>query len=44
MTTDELGRGTDPTEQLFNDLVASIENELKPMTRSIPEGATRFGR
>jgi cytochrome c biogenesis protein ResB len=37
-------RNRESFEQRFNDLVVSIENELKPLTRSIPEGATRFGR
>ena len=37
-------RNRDGFEKRFNDLVASIENELKPLTCSVPEGATRFGR
>lgn len=35
-------RNRDVFEERFNDLVASIENELRPMTCSAPEGATRF--
>jgi cytochrome c biogenesis protein len=37
-------RNRDGFEKRFNDLVASIENELKPLTCSAPDGATRFGR
>lgn len=37
-------RNRDRFEVRFNDLVASIETELKPLTSSFPEGATRFSR
>ena len=29
-------------EERFNDLVSAIEEQLKPMARSVPHGATRF--
>jgi cytochrome c biogenesis protein len=37
-------RSRDKFEEHFNDLVASIESELKPLTSSFPEGASRFSR
>ncbi len=37
-------RNREGFEERFNDLVASIENELRPMTCSAPEGAARFFR
>ena len=36
-------RNRERFERRFNDLVATIENEMKRVTSSAPEGATRYG-